>query len=128
MTQPVEYLDIEDLIELARLLLGDPPPIRDIGLLGSAMARPQTTAFGTDAYPELVTKAAALMQSIVNNHPLIDGNKRLGWLACAVFLDINGIDASRAANDDVFDLVMWIASTNPNLDEISHRLRHILPI
>lgn len=128
MTQPVEFLDIDDLIELACQLFGDPPPIHDIGLLGSAAARPQTTAFGTDAYPEIVTKAAALLQSIVNNHPLIDGNKRLGWLACAVFLKINSIDAARTANDDVFNLVMWVASTNPNLDEISHRLRHILPI
>ena len=77
----VEYLDVEDLVELARLLLGNPPPIRDMGLLGSAAARPQTTVFGEDAYPDIWTKAAALLQSVVKNHPLIDGNKRLGWLS-----------------------------------------------
>lgn len=122
MTNPIEYLDIDDLIDLARLLLGDPPPLRDIGLLGAAAARPQTTAYGSDAYPDLVSKAAALLQSIVNNHPLVDGNKRLGWLACAVFLEINGIESSQARNEDVFDFVMWIAAMNPTIEEISEQL------
>jgi len=88
MTPPVEFIDLDDLIELARDLLGDPPPIRDIGLLGSAAARPQTTVFGADAYPDLFEKAAALLHSVVNNHALVDGNRRLGWLATAVFLDV----------------------------------------
>ena len=126
MTTPVEYLDLDDLIDLARALLGNPPPIRDLGLLGSAVARPQTTLFGEDAYPDLITKAAALLQSIVNNHALVDGNKRLGWLATAVFLEINGTKASRALNDDVYDLVLHVASTNPPLDEIATRLKHIV--
>jgi death-on-curing protein len=125
MSDPTEYLDLGDLVDLARSLLGDPPPIRDIGLLGSAAARPQTTAFGEDAYPDVLTKASALLQSIVNNHALVDGNKRLGWLAAAVFLELNGIKASRASNDDVYELVIWIASSNPDLDEITARLRTI---
>ena len=87
MSEPVEFLDLDDLFDLARALLGDPPPIRDVGLLGSAAARPQATAYGQDAYADLITKAAALLQSIVNNHALVDGNKRLGWLATAVFLE-----------------------------------------
>ena len=108
------------------MLLGDPPPIRDVGLLGSAAARPQTTAFGQDAYPDLIHKAAALLQSIVNDHALVDGNKRLGWLATAVFLELNGVKASRASNDDVYDLVIWVATSNPDLDDITIRLRHVL--
>ena len=126
MTAPVEYLDLDDVIDLASALLGNPPPIRDIGLLGSAVARPQTTLFGEDAYPDLITKAAALLQSIVNNHALVDGNKRLGWLATAVFLEMNGTKASRADNDDVYDLVLRVASTNPPLDEIATRLKRIV--
>jgi death-on-curing protein len=126
MSEPIEFLDLDDLVELARGLLGDPPPIRDIGLLGSAAARPQTTAFGEDAYPDLVTKAAALLQSIVNNHALVDGNKRLGWLATAVFLELNGIKASRASNDDVYEFVVWIAASNPDLDDITTRLRRVI--
>ena len=126
MNKPIEYLDIDDLVDLARNLLGDPPPIRDIGLLGSAAARPQTTAFGQDAYPDLLTKASALLQSIVTNHTLVDGNKRLGWLATAVFLELNGVEASRASNDDVYEFVMWIAASNPDLDEIATRLRRVV--
>ncbi len=81
-SRDIEYLD-RDIVELATQLLGDPPPIRDIGLLGSAVARPQTTAFGEDAYPDIWTKASALLQSIVCNQALVDGNgnKRLGWLS-----------------------------------------------
>jgi death on curing protein len=126
MNDPIEYLDLEDLIDLARSLLGDQPPIRDIGLLGAAVARPQSTAFGEDAYPDLLSKAAALMQSIVNNHALVDGNKRVGWLATAVFLELNGVKASRASNDDVYELVMWIASANPEIAEIAARLERVV--
>ena len=126
MNDPVEYLDLDDLIDLARALLGDPPPIRDVGLLGSAAARPQATAFGQDAYPDVITKAAALLQSIVNNHALVDGNKRLGWLSTAVFLELNGFNASKISNDDVYDLVIWIASTNASLDDITTRLSRLL--
>ncbi len=126
MNDPVEYLDLDDLIDLARALLGDPPPIRDVGLLGSAAARPQATAFGQDAYPDVITKAAALLQSIVNNHALVDGNKRLGWLATAVFLELNGFNASKISNDDVYDLVIWIASTNASLEDITTRLSRLL--
>ena len=126
MNDPVEYLDLDDLIDLAIALLGDPPPLRDVGLLGSAAARPQATAFGHDAYPDVITKAAALLQSIVNNHSLVDGNKRLGWLATAVFLELNGFNASKIPNDDVHDLVIWIESTSPPLEEISTRLSRLL--
>jgi len=122
MSDPVEYLDLDDLIDLARTLLGDTPPIRDVGLLGSAAARPQATAYGRDAYPEVITKAAALLQSIVNNHALVDGNERLGWLATAVFLELNGFSVSRVSNDDVYDLVIWVASINPSLEDITTRL------
>ena len=126
MTRPVEYLDLDDVIDLARSLLGNPPPVRDLGLLGSAVARPQTTLLGEDAYPDVLTKAAALLQSIVNNHALVDGNKRLGWLATAVFLEINGTRASRARNDDVYELVIYVAAENPPLDEIAARLVRVL--
>lgn len=105
------------------LLLGGPPPIRDTGLIGSAAARPQTTFFGEDAYTDVWAKAAALLQSIVKNHALIDGNKRLGWLATAVFLDINGIEITTASNDDVYAFVMDVAGHNRSVDEISEGLR-----
>jgi death-on-curing protein len=125
MSEAIEFLELDDLIALATMLLGDPPPIRDIGLLGSAAARPRTTVFGQDAYPDLWTKAAALLHSIVKNHALIDGNKRLGWLATAVFLELNHASVESASNDDVFDLVMEIAAADPELPSIAAQLEHL---
>lgn len=119
----VEYLALDDLLALASVLLGDPPPVRDLGLLGSAAARPQATAFGVDAYTDVWTKAAALLHSIVSNHALVDGNKRLGWLATAVFLEINGCPVVQASNDAVYDLVIEVAATDLALDAIADRLR-----
>jgi death on curing protein len=126
VSEPVEFLDLDDVIELASRLLGDPPPIGDIGLLGSAVARPRTSAFGEDAYPDLWTKAAALLQSVVKNHALVDGNKRLGWLSTAVFLEINGIEISSADNDAVYELVMDVAASRAGVDEIAQRLRDLV--
>ncbi len=123
MTTPIEYLQLDDLIELTILLLGEPPPIRDIGLLGSAAARPQTTAFGEDAYPDVWTKSAALLQSILKNHALIDGNKRLGWLATAVFLELNGQTPSKLSNDVVYELVYGVAAGEHSVDEIASLIR-----
>jgi len=125
VNDPVEFLDLEDVIGLAIALFGDPPPVRDMGLLGSAVARPQTTAFGDDAYPDIWTKAAALLQSIVRNDALVEGNKRLGWLTTAVFLEINHVEISRASNNDVYDLVIDVAAANPSVDDIAQRLRDI---
>ena len=123
----VEYLDIDDILALAERLLGTPAPIRDLGLLGSAVARPQTTVGGNDAYPDLWTKAAALLQSIVNDHALIDGNERLGWLATAVFLELNGTNITAATDGDVYDLVIDVASNQRRIDDIASRLAHLVP-
>jgi death-on-curing protein len=125
VSEPVEFLELDDVLDLARVLLGDPPPLRDVGLLGSAVARPQTTVGGQDAYPTVWSKAAALLQSIVDDHALIDGNERLGWLATAVFLEINDASVAAAANDDVYDLVMAVAASSPDTEEIARRLERM---
>jgi death-on-curing protein len=64
--------------------------------------------------------------TLVNNHPLVDGNKRLGWLACAVFLDINGTDPTLASDDDVFDLVMEVAGSQTEVGYVARRLREMI--
>lgn len=126
MNPDVEFLDLDDVLDLIRRLLGDPPPIRDIGLVGSAVARPQTAVFGQDAYPDIWSKAAALLQSIVNNHALIDGNKRLGWLATAVFLEINGVSVIHVSNDDIYRFVIDVAANNPSFEHIAAALRALV--
>ncbi|MBK9970334.1 MAG: type II toxin-antitoxin system death-on-curing family toxin [Ilumatobacteraceae bacterium] len=126
MNPDVEFLDLDDVLDLIRRLLGDPPPIQDIGLLGSAVARPQTAVFGQDAYPDIWSKAAALLQSIDNNHALIDGNKRLGWLATAVFLEINGVSVIHVSNDDIYQFVIDVAANNPSFEHIAAALRALV--
>ena len=64
--------------------------IRDLGMLLSALGRPQATFQGKDLYSDLFSKAAALMDSLVRNHPFIDGNKRTAITSTAIFLRING--------------------------------------
>lgn len=125
MSRSFEYLDTEDLLELARRLLGEPLPVRDVGLLGAAAARPQASAFGKDAYPDVWSKAGALLHSIVNNHPLIDGNKRLGWLAASVFLELNDASVRATANNDVYELVMAVAAGALSVDDIAAALRRM---
>lgn len=114
------YLTAEDLLALA-VVLGE-PLVRDRGLLDAAAARPQASAFGQDAYPDLATKAAALLESLVRNHALVDGNKRLGWLGATVFVRLNGY-LLRAPDADGFDLVIGVAAGQIELAEITDRLK-----
>jgi death-on-curing protein len=116
----VEYQDLEDILGLIRTLgLG---PVRDVGLLDSATARPRSTAFGEDAYPTVTLKAAALLHSLANNHAMVDGNKRIAWLATVVFLDVNGVVLD-LSDDEAFDLVWEVASTSIGAEGIAARLR-----
>lgn len=82
------YLTLPELLNLAKRLGAE--EVRDYGLLDSALARPQSSVFGQDAYPDLWQKAAALMESLARNHGLVDGNKRIAWYATWVFLHVNG--------------------------------------
>ena len=116
----VEYLDLDDLLGLVRALRTG--PVRDVGLLDSAAARPRTIVFGQEAYPTLPLKAAALLHSLAWNRPLVDGNKRLGWLATVVFLDLNGTRPD-LSDDAAFQLVMDVAAGAADVEGIAERLR-----
>jgi death-on-curing protein len=116
----VEYLDLEDLLSLVRALGAG--PVRDLGLLDSAAARPQSSAFGEDAYPTLALKAGALLHSIARNHALVDGIKRLAWLATVVFLDLNR-HTPELTDDVAFILVMDVVWGAVDVEEIAERLR-----
>ncbi len=101
------YLTLEDLVTLVNdLRVG---PIRDIGLLDSAAHRPSSVIYGHESYPSTDLKAAVLLESIVRNHALVDGNKRLAWLAAVVFYALNDIDLD-APDDEAFDLVVAMAA------------------
>ena len=118
-----EYLDLEDLLVVARDAVRGELVVRDHGLLASALARPRASVHGEDAYPDLHVKAAALLHSLTSNHALIDGNKRLAWLATFVFLDING-HRMRTDQKSVVELVVSIADGSlSDLDKIADKLR-----
>ena len=114
------HLDLDDILDLVRRLgVG---PIRDLGLIDSAVARPRSSAFGEDAYPTVALKAAALLHSLAANHGLVDGNKRLAWLSTTVFCDINGLECE-LGDSEAFDLVWEVAAGLNDLDAIAARLK-----
>ncbi|XAS75187.1 type II toxin-antitoxin system death-on-curing family toxin [Dermatophilaceae bacterium Sec6.4] len=110
------YLTLAELMYVAERTLGSDVGVRDHGLLQSALARPQATVFGSDAYPELEEKAAALLHSLARNHAVVDGNKRLALAATIAFLGINGRRLT-STNDEAYELVMSIAAGE--LDEVA---------
>jgi death-on-curing protein len=119
-----EYLTMDDLLDIAPGAIGQDVLVRDYGLLEAAVARPQASAFGQDAYPDLHVKAAALLHSLVSNHALVDGNKRLAWAACRVFLGLNDQWVSGISEDERVDFVVAVASSElSDLEKIAERLR-----
>jgi death on curing protein len=108
-----EYLEIEDALQVVDRFGFH---VRDIGLLASALARPATTVMGVEAYPQLATKAAALMESVARFHPLIDGNKRTAWTLMVLMLWING-SRHDFSTDEAFNLVVGVAAGDITLQD-----------
>ncbi len=96
-------------------------PVRDVGLLDSAAHRPGAVLYGHEAYPGLDPKAAAMLDSLVGNRALVDGNKRLGWLAVVVLYGLNDVDLD-APDDPAYELVMSVARGELSIDEITAAL------
>jgi death-on-curing protein len=118
-----EFLDLDDLLDIARAAVGEDVVVGDYGLLESALARPRASVYGEDAYPDLHLKAAALFHSLARNHALIDGNKRLAWTACRTFLAINDHWIS-APEDDRFEFVIRVATgALADVNKIAEHLR-----
>jgi death on curing protein len=110
-----EYLDRDDVLTAGSVAVGHVVQVADYGLLDAAVARPRTTVFGLDAYPDDFTKAAALLQSLARNHALVDGNKRTAWAAAWTFLYINGVVLSEFDVDDA-EVFMNDVATRNDLD------------
>lgn len=109
----MKYLSAQQVLFLhARLITesGGSHGLRDLAGLESALARPQATFDGRELYPDVFTQAAALLDSLVNNHPFLDGNKRTGIAAAALFLRING-HRLRASNDELEAFTLRVVGT-----------------
>ncbi|WP_396925867.1 type II toxin-antitoxin system death-on-curing family toxin [Mycolicibacterium sp.] len=119
-----EYLDRDDVLVAGAAALGVELRVADYGLLDAAVARPQATAFGVDAYPDLSTKAAALLHSLARNPALVDGNKRTAWAAAWTFLYINGIELNPDFDVDDADEFMNAVAVEGDLGltELMERL------
>ena len=110
------YLTVPELIYIASRVLDGEVTVRDHGLLESATARPRATTFGKDAYGTVEDKAAALLHSLVRNHALIDGNRRLALAATIAFLGANGRRLT-LSNDQTYELIIEVVTGE--LDEVA---------
>ena len=107
---------------------GGPLGIRDVGILESAVYRPQTTFDGKDLYKTVFDKAASLLQSLIKNHPFIDGNKRTAFITTYNFLALNGVKIA-AGNKEIVVFMVQVANKNLSVDEISSWLKfHSRPL
>jgi death on curing protein len=115
----IDYLHLDDVLAAARATFGQDPEVRDWGLLESALIRPQATVFGSEAYPTLDVKAAALLHSTARNHALVDGNKRLAWVSTRLFYVLNGRDVRVPSVEEGEKFVVSIAAGELEVPEIA---------
>jgi death-on-curing protein len=105
-----EFLDRDDVLTAGAAAAGQILTVGDYGLLDAAVARPRATVFGVDAYPDHLSKAAALLQLLARNRALVDGNKRIAWAAAWTFLYINGVELGEFDVDDAEEFVNAVAT------------------
>ena len=124
----VEYLDTATVLKIHRRLMiehGQNAPLISPEKLEAAVARPQASVFGEDAYPSLAEKAASLLQSLLIGHPFQDGNKRVAFASLIVFLFRNGVRV-RPPDEPLYDLVIAVATGElREVDAIAGRLREL---
>ncbi len=117
----MKALTVEEVLVIHQRLIqrtGGSGGLRDLGLLESAVARPHASFAGEDLYPDLWSKAAALMHSLIKNHPFVDGNKRTAITAAGIFLALNG-RALRARNEELAAFTERAAMGEAGLEEIA---------
>jgi death-on-curing protein len=115
--QPVLYLTLQETLELHEQLIlrfGGPAGVRDMGLLESALIRPQTGYYET-----LSMQAAALLQSLCQNHCFIDGNKRVAFAATAIFLRMNGYRLSLQPDEGETFLIDHVIQKRITIEDIA---------
>ena len=115
--RPIDYLSVDDLLDIAAGILGD-VVLRDLGMLASAAGRAGTTVFGEDAYPTFAEKAAALMHSLARNDPLADGNKRLAWAATRILCLLNDLDL-RYGVAEAEEIVVAVAAGSLDVPDLA---------
>ena len=121
----MHYLNIEQLLQLHVLVLlkdGGSEGLRDIGRLESVVSTQTQIVFGEELYPSVHDKAAAIIRSIIGDHPFTDGNKRTAMLAGLTFLEINGYEFM-AHDGELEDFAVQVAVEHLEVDAIAEWLR-----
>jgi death-on-curing protein len=121
----VRYLSLAEVLDLHRRVIagsGGATPLRDLGGLESSVAQPRASYGGEDLYPDLASKATALAFSLINNHPFVDGNKRVGHAALETFLLLNGFEIS-ATIDEGEAMILSVAAGQATRDELLQWVR-----
>lgn len=121
----MKILTLRQILLLHELMIkkyGGSPGVRDRGMFESAIHRPFATFAGADLYPDVYLKAGALIQSIVKNHPFVDGNKRTAYVSAFMFLKKNNIDLSIEKGTGI-KFMLSVANKNLSVDEISSWLK-----
>lgn len=113
----MRYLTVEDICGFNEAFVG-PGQLRDLGLLESAVMRPQQALVAGDLYPDLHSKAAALVHSLIGNHPFVDGDKRTAMASALVFHGLNGWRLA-PTEAQLIHLALDIASGEFNVAEIT---------
>lgn len=117
----MKYLTPQNVIQIHFELVeatGGLQGLRDLGLLESAVLRPQATFDGQDLYPNLNIKAAALVHSLLLNHVFTDGNKRTATISMIEFLILNGKEF-KAVNKEIVDFALWVENEKPTIEQIA---------
>ena len=115
----MQYLSLEDALQQIAI---SGFYVKDAGLLDSALARPQTSVFGEDAYPTLELKAAAMTHSVIKNHPMADGNKRTSWFLLNAFLYINGY-LLEMSTEEGLEFTLGVATDQLSLEGAAEKIR-----
>ena len=127
----MRYLSLAEVLELHQMVIeqtGGASGLRDVSALESAMAQPRMTLGGKDLYPSVVEKAVALCFSLVNNHPFVDGNKRVGHAAMETFLVLNGVEIE-ASTDEQERILLSLAAGQLDREDFVEWLReHVTPL
>jgi death-on-curing protein len=119
-----EFLTVDDALEVARLVTGEPPRVRDFADLDAALARPQETEDGRSVFPGIWDKAAVLMESLGHSYALVDGNKRLTWNATWYFLGVNGHPLAEPLDEEAaFQFMYDLVRGRVTAPAIAERLR-----
>lgn len=119
------YLSVEQVLFLHDRLIeetGGEHGVRDLGGLESALARPQAAFGNTQFYPDIMTKAAVLMDGLTRNHAFIDGNKRISISTAVLFLQVNGYRLT-ASNPELEEFAIHVTTMKPGIEQIADWFR-----